>query len=177
MPARKNLDPAIQVADKLVQVGSLAWVDFKHLLDAFTKADLPLPKLDSEALRGKISVIQATAAVENRLDLTDVIGVAVEFVSTNLPTIAAWVAKHPPLIDALIAGATNLTPEETAGLSAGEILRVARAAFRAMVDDGVFAEAAGFFGELLGLRPATAQQASEPASGIPAAATPTSAAA
>ena len=155
MPARKNMEPTLQVGDKLVQIGPLDWAAFKQLVDAFTKADLPLPKLDSEALREKVSAVQAAATIEGSINLADIVGLVVEFVSTNLPTIAAWVAKHPPLIDALLAGATNLTPEDAAALSAGQILRVARAAFQELVDDGVFAEAAGFFGALLGLRPAS----------------------
>ena len=157
MPAdptqRKSLEPQLLVKDKVVQVGSLSWADFKKLVDAFSSANLPLPTLDGAALRNQVAALQATALVDGSITVSDVIGLAVEFVSSNLPTITAWVAKHPLLIDSLIAGSTNLTPEEAAMLTAGEVLRVARAALRALIDDGVFTEAAGFFGELVGLRP------------------------
>lgn len=152
---RKSLEPQLLVKDKVVQVGSLSWADFRKLVDAFSSANLPLPTLDGEGLRQKIDALQATAAIDGSVVATDLIGLVVEFVSSNLPTIVAWIAQHPPLVETLVLGATNLTAEETAALSAGQMLRVARAAFRCLVDDGVFAEAAGFFGELLGLKPAT----------------------
>ena len=174
-PTRKNLEPQLLVKDKVVQVGSLSWADFKKLVDAFSSANLPLPTLDGDALRGQLAALQATALVDGSVAVSDVVGLVVEFVSTNLPTITTWVARHPLLIDSLIAGSTNLTPEEAATLTAGEVLRVARAAFRALIDDGVFAEAAGFFGELVGLRTAKKPPPSPIASHEPAGDTPTSA--
>lgn len=155
MPTRHNIEPALQVGDKIVQIGPLDWSAFRHVVEVFAKADLPLPKLDSDALKQKLGNMQASASLDGSINVADVIGLVIEFVSENLPTIAAWFAKHPPLLEALVTGATNLTPEETAALTTGQVLRVARAAFRELVNDGVFAEAAGFFGELLGLRPAT----------------------
>jgi hypothetical protein len=174
-PTRKSLEPQLLVKDKVVQVGSLSWADFKNLVDAFSSANLPLPTLDSEALRGQFAALQATALVDGSVTVSDIVGLLVEFVSTNLPTITTWVARHPLLIDSLIAGSTNLTPEEAATLTAGEVLRLARAAFRALIDDGVFAEAAGFFGELVGLKPATKPPPRAGASHEQAIATPTSA--
>ena len=70
---------------------------------------------------------------------------------------------------ALVRGASNLTDDEIASLSPGQVLRVARAAYAALVSDGVFTEAASFFGELVGLRPPDAA-ASAMSSAAPAAA-------
>lgn len=163
MPDRKNLVPALQVKDKIVQVGALDWGSFRSLVDVFAKADLPLPTLDTDGLRTKLAAVQATASVEGAVNIADLVGLVIEFVSSNLPTITVWIAKHPPLVEALVTGASNLTAEELGSLTPGQMLRVARAAFRELVDDGVFAEAGAFFGELLGLKPAKAKSEPKPA--------------
>lgn len=156
MSIRKDVDPPIRVGDKVVQVGSLDWSGFKTLVEAFAKADLPLPSLNDAALRQKLAEAQAAAKASGTLSLVDLAGVAYEFVAGNLPTLHQWILKHPPLLTALVRGASNLTEEEIAGLSAAEVLRVARASYAALVHDGVFREAACFFGELVGLRPPAA---------------------
>lgn len=154
--SRMDLTSHLRVGDKIVQVGPLDWSAFKALVDAFAQADLPLPALKDGALRQKLAEIQAGAKASGVLSLVDLAGLAYEFVAGNLPVLFQWMLKHPPLVTALVRGASNLTEEEVAGLSAGEVLRVARAAYAALVRDGVFAEAAGFFGELAGLRPPAA---------------------
>ena len=152
MPSRTDITPTIRVADKIVQVGPLEWSGFKALVEAFAKADLPLPSL-SDALRQKLSDVQAAARATGTLSLVDLAGLVYEFVAGNLPTLYQWLLKHPPLVTALVRGASNLTDDEIASLSPGQVLRVARASYAALVSDGVFTEAAGFFGELVGLRP------------------------
>lgn len=153
MPNREDVNPPIRVNDKIVQVGPLDWSGFKGLVDAFAQADLRLPSLNDGALRQKLDEVQAGAKTSGTLSLVDLASVAYEFVAGNLPVLYQWILKHPPLVTALVRGASNLTEDEIATLSAGEVLRVARAAYAALVGDGVFAEAAGFFGELVGLRP------------------------
>jgi hypothetical protein len=152
---RVDLTPHLRAGDKIVQVGPLDWAGFKLLVDAFAQANLPLPTLNDVALRQKLAEVQAGARAPGSLSLADLVGLAYEFVAGNLPTLFQWILKHPPLVTALVRGASNLTEDEIAALSAGEVLRVARAAYAALVRDGVFAEAAGFFGELVGLRPPT----------------------
>jgi hypothetical protein len=151
MPIRKDLNPPIRVGDKIVQVGPLDWSGFKALVEAFARADLPLPDLNDDAVRQKLAALQASAKTTGALPIVDLAGLIYEFVAHNLPTLYQWILKHPPLVSALVRGASNLSDEEIVGLSAGEVLRVARAAYAALVGDGVFAEAAGFFGELLGM--------------------------
>ncbi|MGH7139524.1 MAG: hypothetical protein ACREHD_27575 [Pirellulales bacterium] len=153
MSNREDFNPPIRVNDKVVQVGALDWSGFKALVDAFAQADLPLPSLNDSALRQKLADVQAAAKASGTLSLVDLAGVLYEFVAGNLPTLYQWMLRHPPLLTALVRGASNLTEDEIASLSAGEVLRVSRAAYAALVGDGVLAEAAGFFGELVGLRP------------------------
>lgn len=153
MPIREDVTPLIRVNDKIVQVGALDWSGFKALVEAFAQADLPLPALN-DALRQKLAAVQAAAKASGMLSLVDLAGLVYEFVTGNLPTLYQWLLKHPPLVTALVRGASNLTDEEIASLSTGEVLRIARSAYAALVGDGVFAEAAGFFGELLGMRSA-----------------------
>jgi hypothetical protein len=153
MPNREDVKPPIRVGDKVVQAGPLDWSGFKVLVEALAVADLPLPNLNDDALRQKLAAVQASAKASGTLSLVDVAGLVYEFVAGNLPTLYQWMLKHPPLLTALVRGASNLTEEEIASLSAAEVLRVARAAYAALVHDGVFREAAGFFGELVGLRP------------------------
>jgi hypothetical protein len=169
MPNREDMKPQIRVGDKIVQVGSLDWSGFKTLVEAFAKADLPLPSLADEGLRQKFASVQASAKSLGTLSLADLAGLVYEFIAGNLPTLFQWIVRHPPLVAALVRGASNLTEEEIASLSAGEVLRIARAAYGALVSDGVFTEAAGFFGELLGMR-SLAPAASSESSVAPAAA-------
>jgi hypothetical protein len=149
---RTDVKPTIRVGDKIVQVGPLDWSGFKGLVEAFAKADLPLPSLN-DPLRQKLADVQAGARATGALSLVDLAGLVYEFVAGNLPTLYQWLLKHPPLVTALLRGASNLTDDEIASLSTGEVLRIARAAYAALVSDCVFTEAAGFFGELIGLRP------------------------
>ncbi|HEX7379657.1 MAG TPA: hypothetical protein VF278_21215 [Pirellulales bacterium] len=153
---RVDLIPHLRVHDKIVQIGPLDWSGFKALVDAFALANLPLPVLNDGALRRKLAELQDGAKTSGTLSLVDLAGLAYEFIAGNLSCLVQWILKHPPLVTALVRGASNLTDEEIASLSAGEVLRVARAAYAALVRDGVFAEAAGFFGELVGLRPPAA---------------------
>lgn len=150
---REDIQPPLRVGDKIVQVGALDWSGFKALVEAFAKADLPLPSLADGALRQKLAEVQAAARANGTLSLVDLAGLAYEFVAGNLPTLYQWMLRHPPLLTALVRGASNLTEEEIASLSAAEVLRVARAAYAALVADGVFTEAACFFGEVVGMRP------------------------
>lgn len=161
MPIRNDVNPPIRVNDKVVQVGPLDWSGFKGLVEAFAKADLPLPALNDNAVRQKFAVVQAGAKATGALSLADLAGLVYEFVAGNLPTLYQWVLRHPPLVTALARGASNLTDDEIASLSAGQVLHVARSAYAALVDDGVFAEAAGFFGELLGMRPGDSAASAE----------------
>ena len=160
---REDLKPPLRVGDKIVQVGPLDWSGFKTLIEAFAQADLPLPSLADEGLRQKLAAVQASARTTGTLSFVDLAGLVYEFVAGNLPTLYQWILKHPPLLTALVRGASNLTDDEIASLSAGEVLRIARAAYAALVADGVFTEAAGFFGELVGMRslaPATSVESS-----------------
>ena len=150
---RQDVTPPIRVNDKIVQVGPLDWSGFKALVEAFAKADLPLPTL-GDSLRQKLADVQASARASGTLALVDLAGLVYEFVASNLPTLYQWLLKHPPLVTALVRGASNLTDDEIASLSAGEVLRIARVAYATLMADGVFSEAAGFFGDALGLRPA-----------------------
>jgi hypothetical protein len=159
MPIREDVKPLIRVNDKVAQVGPLDWSGFKALVEAFAKADLPLPSL-GDALKHKLTDVQAAARATGTLSLADLAGLVYEFVSGNLPTLYQWLLKHPPLVTALVRGASNLTDDEIASLSPGQVLRVARASYAALVSDGVFTEAAGFFGELIGLRPPDAAASS-----------------
>lgn len=154
--SRVDLTPHLRVHDKIVQVGPLDWSAFKALVDAFAQANLPLPSLNDGALRRKLTELQADAKSSRSLSLVDLAGMLYEFVAGNVSCLFQWILKHPPLVTALVRGASNLTEEEIASLSPGEVFRVARAAYAALVRDGVFAEAAGFFGELVGLRPPAA---------------------
>jgi hypothetical protein len=160
MPIREDVIPPIRVGDKIVQVGPLDWSGFKALVEAFAKADLPLPSLN-DALRQRLADVQASARASGSLSLIDLVGLVYEFVAGNLPTLFQWLLKHPPLVTALVRGASNLSDDEIASLTTGQVLRVARAAYAALVADGVFAEAASFFGEIVGIRP-LATAAGEP---------------
>ena len=178
MPANlKPLSPPITLADgqKNVCVGALTWGDFKAVLDEFRAAKLPLPKLSVDSMSASFTRIQdlykLAAASEPQAAfvatqqassvLYEMLGT---LVAENLPTLEAWFLAHPPIVSMLVHKSSNLQPAEVDQLSAGQLLRVASAAWSALSDDGFFSEAAGFFGGLLGLKlvPA-ANAASQPA--------------
>lgn len=162
MPQDKiAVEPLITVGDKVVKVGPLDWAGLKHLVDAFSAADLPLPNLAGLSVRGWLDAMQrelaeagddlvkiARANQRSNLGLYELL---VDFVGENLPAIWQWLLKHPPIVAALVAGSSNVAPDEIEQLSAGQFLRVARASWQALVADGFFTEAVGFFGGLLGL--------------------------
>lgn len=150
--------PQIIVGDKVVRVGPLNWAGVKTLADAFAKSDLPVPNLQAEGIRQRAAALGASNT-SGTITPADVAGLAYEIVASNLPTLYQWAVRHPPLVAALVRGASNLTGEEVEQLSAGQMLRVARAAWQALVADGFFRELAGFFGELLGLPPTGASPA------------------
>lgn len=162
MPQEKTaVEPQITIGDKIVKVGPLDWAGLKQLVDAFGKADLPLPNLAGLSVRGWLDSMHreldeagddpfklARASQRSNLHIYELL---VDFVGENLPAIWQWLLKHPPLVAALVAGASNVTHEEMDQLTAGQFLRVARASWQALVADGFFTEAVGFFGGLLGL--------------------------
>ena len=155
------VQPQITLGDKVVKVGPLDWAGLKNLVDAFSKADLPLPNLAGLSIHGWLDSMQAEldeagddltkiAKVNQRSNLK-LYELIVDFVSENLPALWQWALKHPPIVAALVAGSSNVSREEMEQLSAGEFLRIARAGWQALVNDGFFTEAMGFFGGLLGL--------------------------
>lgn len=158
---RTQLHPQILVGDKAVQVGPLDWAGFRAVVDEFARADLPLPSINAAGLQERLANRAGASGAAGGLSLAAVLDLAFEFVAGNLPVLYQWVLKHPPLLTALVRGASNLNDDEVRQLSAGQMLRVARAAWQALVADGFFAEAAGFFGELVGLR-LTPQMAGPP---------------
>lgn len=125
MAERKALEPKITVnisdnQEQVVKVGPLSWGGVKDLLDAVAKADLPMPNLAGLDLLGD-----------------------------NMQVIYQWVIKHPPIVAALVRGATGLQDEHIDQLSAGQFVRVTRAAWNALSEDGFVEELQGFFAELL----------------------------
>jgi hypothetical protein len=156
-----TVQPQITLGDKVVKVGPLDWAGLKQLVDAFSQADLPLPNLAGLSIHGWLESMQqeldqagndlARIARANQRSNLKLYELLVDFVSENLPALWQWALKHPPIVAALVAGSSNVTPEEMEQLSAGQFLRVARAGWQALVDDGFFTEAVGFFGGLLGL--------------------------
>lgn len=150
--AKTELHPQIVVGDKVVQIGPLDWGGFRALVDELARADLPLPSLAMSGLREKLAKAIDASGASSGLSPAALIELAFEVVAGNLPVLYQWALKHPPLLTALVRGASNLNDDEVRQLSAGQVLRVARAAWRALVADGFFAEAADFFGELVGLR-------------------------
>ena len=181
MPQEKTaLEPQITIGDKIVKVGPLDWAGLKQLVDAFGKADLPLPNLAGLSVRGWIDAMHreldeagddlaklARASQRSNLHIYELL---VDFVGENLPALWQWVLKHPPLVAALVAGASNVTHEEMDQLTAGEFLRVARAAWQALAADGFFTEAVGFFGGLLGLGGSAAEKPDEKSAAVSTAA-------
>lgn len=151
--AKTELRPQIIVGDKVVQIGPLDWAGFKAVVDEFARADLPLPSINAAGLQERLAKLAGPAGVPGGLSLAAVVDLAFEFVAGNLPVLYQWALKHPPLLTAFVRGASNLNDDEVRQLTAGQVLRVARAAWHSLVADGFFAEAAGFFGELVGLRP------------------------
>lgn len=172
MPQEKTaVEPQITIGDKIVKVGPLDWAGLKQLVEAFGKADLPLPNLAGLSVRGWIDAMHreldeagddplklARANQRSNLHLYELL---IDFVGENLPALWQWALKHPPLVAALAAGASNLTHEEMDRLTAGQLLRVARASWQALASDGFFTEAVGFFGGLLGLGGGTAEKPDE----------------
>jgi hypothetical protein len=162
------VQPQITLGDKVVKVGPLDWAGLKNLVDAFSKADLPLPNLAGLSIHGWLDSMQAELdeageelakiAQANQRGNLKLYEIILEFLSDNLPIVWEWLLKHPPLLTALVSGSSNVSPDELEQLSAGQLLRVARAAWQALVDDGFFTEAAGFFGDLLGLGTNVANQ-------------------
>lgn len=159
----KKLAPPIEVGDKLVHVGTLTWGGIKAVQAEFSAAKLPLPKLAVESIREGFAEIQAIYAKANGADDLSLALVTqaanaklyellARLASENLPILTAWITGHPPIITALVEQATNLSPEEIDKLSAGQLMRVARAAWDELVADGFFSGAAGFFAGLVGLK-------------------------
>jgi hypothetical protein len=162
MPQEKSaVEPQITIGDKIVKVGPLDWAGLKQLVDTFGKADLPLPNLAGLSVRGWLDSMHreldeagddlAKLARANQRSNLHIYELLVDFVGENLPALWQWLLKHPPLVAALVAGASNVTHDEMDQLTAGQLLRVARASWQALVADGFFTEAVGFFGGLLGL--------------------------
>ncbi|HEV3004317.1 MAG TPA: hypothetical protein VGX78_07635 [Pirellulales bacterium] len=164
MPTQlSELSPPIKLGDKLVHVGVLSWGGFKAVLAELAKAELPLPKLCSERIGrafGQIQSCYAAAAQESdpaRAHLAAheagarLYELLARLLADNLDTLASWLLAHPPIVSALVQGSSNLSIDEVDRLTAGESLRVARAAWAALAADGFFTEAAGFFVDLVGL--------------------------
>ena len=155
------VQPQITLGDKVVKVGPLDWAGLKQLVDAFSQADLPLPNLAGVSIHGWLESMHqelaqagnalARIARANQRSNLKLYELLVDFVSENLPALWQWALKHPPIVAALVAGSSNVTSDEMEQLSAGQFLRLARAGWQALVDDGFFSEAVGFFGGLLGL--------------------------
>lgn len=158
---KKPLQPSISVGDKVVHVGPLSWAGMKDLVSEFGRADLPLPAINFSRFSDMLKSAESglTAALEDpdkqaaHAQLQDLRFYALlgELLSANLDVLREWIIGHPPIVTALVAAASNLAPAEIDALTAGELLRVARAAWTELVNDGFFTEAAGFFGGLLGL--------------------------
>lgn len=167
MPLTKTeLHPQIIVGDKVVHVGPLDWAAFRAVVDEFARAGLPLPSLEITSLQQKLAQLTNGWGGSSGLSLAAVAELAFEFVVGNLPVLYQWALKHPPLLTAFVRGSSNLNDDEVQQLTAGQMLRVARAAWQALAADGFFAEAARFFGELVGLRP-TRRPGDQPASPPP----------
>ncbi|HVC95884.1 MAG TPA: hypothetical protein VND64_19495 [Pirellulales bacterium] len=176
----KELSPSIKLGDKIVHVGVLTWGGFKAVLNKFTAADLPLPKLPVDKIGEAFSQIQAFYAAATGTNDSSAAYVASQqanarlfellavLVGENLETLKSWLLAHAPIVSALAQEASNLSAEEVDRLSAGQLLRVARAAWTALVADGFFGETAGFFGDLVGLRPKDPSTSSAPPSAAPA---------
>ncbi len=162
------VQPQITLGDKVVKVGPLDWAGLRNLVDAFSKADLPLPNLAGLSIHGWLDTMHAELdeagddltkiAQANQRSNLKLYEIILEFLSDNLPIVWEWLLKHPLLLTALVSGSSNVSPDELEQLSASQLLRIARAAWQALVDDGFFAEAAGFFGALLGLGTNVANQ-------------------
>jgi len=169
--ARIPVEPQITVKNEegksiVVDVAPLDWAGVRKLLDEFRKADLPLPDLSNSVLFDA-----------NGGQSFDIAG----FITSNLPVLSQWLFKHPPILTALVAAGAGLTEQQIDGLSASQLMRTARASWKALVDDGFFTEVGGFFGDLLPLGQVSAEQKnqpsespSEPASGAPSPAEPKS---
>jgi hypothetical protein len=164
MPSNlSNLHPPLALGDKLVQVGALDWAGLKALVESIVRADLPLPNLAAGGVRDWLDAFQREldAAGDDPRQIAQAHGrarwqlyrVLLDLLVHNLPTLWHWFLRHPPMVTALVQGATNLGVDELERLTAGQFLRVARAAWEALVADGFFQEAAGFFAGLVGLKP------------------------
>lgn len=142
---KKAVEPQVTVSDQggketVVKVGPLSWSALKEVVRELEKAELPLPMFEV----GPSGILDIGAII-----------------TSNLPVLSQWVFKHPPIAAAFVIGATGLTEEELDQLSSGEFVRVARAAWKAVLDDGLFTELSGFFAESLPLSQPAAQGAEE----------------
>ena len=144
---RKALDPQIIIKDKIVSVGPLDWKGVKDFLAAVSSANLPLPDLATGSVHSWIE----SAKVDPSLTTIGLYQVIVDLVSENMQVIYQWIINHPPIVSALVRGATGLEQEELDSLSAGTFVRVVRASWKALVDDGFFSEVGSFFVESLPL--------------------------
>lgn len=183
MAERKTLEPQITVTGKdssgqpieqIVKVGSLSWGAIKTLLDEIASVNLPLPNLAGGAVSAWISATQegyasidphepaevtaAKLAIANQQSTLGLYRVVADLLTENLQVLYQWLLKHPPIASALVRGATGLTEEQIDSLSAGQFLRVTRASWNALVEDGFMEELTGFFGDLI---PATKPPESE----------------
>ena len=172
----KELSPTIKLGDKLVKVGALSWGGFKAVLRQLTAADLPLPKLAPDPIGDAFAQIQGfhaaaaassdpnAAQIANQQANLRLYELLAMLLSENLDTLKSWLLAHAPIVSVLAQESSNLSAEEVDRLSAGQLLRVARAAWAELKADGFFAETAGFFGDLVGLRPKSHETSSEPPS-------------
>lgn len=152
---------------KTVPVKALDWKGVKAFIGALQAANIPLPEFSVGSIGSWIDDARAQYAAMDVADDSDaallraavyqqqtnlgMYKVLVELLADNVQVLYQWVLKHPPIASALVSGATGLTHEEIDGLSAGAFMKAVRASWKALVDDGFFAEVGSFFGELLPL--------------------------
>ena len=146
--SRIAVEPQVTVKDEqgktvIVDVAPLDWAGVRKLLDEFRKADLPLPDLSNS--------MQFDMNGGQHFDIAG-------FITANLPVLTQWLFKHPPILTALVASGAGLTEQQIDSLSASQLIRTARASWKALVDDGFFSEVGGFFGDLLPLGQVSAEQ-------------------
>lgn len=143
MPAvKKNIDPPIQVDDKIVQVSSLTWAGLNDLLETLRTLNPPKPNLADEGIRQQLAAIQGATV----LTFADILGLIYSFTAANTDVLWQWLVSCPAFIEAILKGSSNLTADDIAKLTAKEVLQIATAIRTQIQEDGLAEEAFGFFG-------------------------------
>ena len=155
----KEIQPSIVIGDKVVKVGPISFDGLLAVVDELKRADIPLPRLEVENLtkwlRENETILKRGAkeggmteeqfALVSAAQQMSLYSIVIELLSVNLDVLWAWLLRAGPVVRRFVEHSSNLSNEEIGGLTAGQVMRIARQAWADCIADGMLAEARQLF--------------------------------